>query len=53
MQDAATITGKLMALVHAGFHVGEAGNVSFPTEKRYALLQEVLRYCASECLLTC
>ena len=49
-----SMSGKLMALAHAGFRAwAKAGNLSFPPEKRYALLQEVLHYCASECLLAC
>ncbi len=44
----------LIALAHAGFRAwAKAGNLNFPDEKRYALLHEVLRYCAHQCLLAC
>ncbi|KAI3602916.1 hypothetical protein D8I24_3094 (plasmid) [Cupriavidus necator H850] len=44
----------LIALAHAGFRAwAKAGNLNFPEEKRYALLHEVLRYCADQCLLAC
>lgn len=44
----------LIALAHAGFRAwAKAGNLNFPEEKRYALLHEVLRYCADRCLLAC
>lgn len=29
------------------------GNLQFPPEKRHALLREIMRYCADECLLAC
>ncbi|MDK2660830.1 hypothetical protein [Cupriavidus consociatus] len=45
---------KLMALAHAGLKAwAKVGNLQFPSEKRYALLQEIMRYCACECLLAC
>ncbi|WP_232232599.1 hypothetical protein [Cupriavidus sp. amp6] len=45
---------RLIALAHAGFRAwAKAGNLNFPDEKRYALLHEVLRYCADRCLLAC
>ncbi len=44
----------MIALTHAGFRAwAKAGNLHFPDEKRYALLHEVLRFCAGECLLAC
>ncbi|MDX6007273.1 hypothetical protein [Cupriavidus necator] len=44
----------LIAMAHAGFRAwAEADNLNFPEEKRYALLHEVLRYCADRCLLAC
>lgn len=44
----------LLALTYAGYRAwAKAGNLSFPEEKHYALLQEILRYCAAECLLAC
>ncbi|WP_316157803.1 hypothetical protein [Cupriavidus sp. BIC8F] len=46
--------GALLALTHAGFRAwAKAGNLNFPDEMRYALLQEILRFCAAECLLAC
>jgi len=46
--------GALIALTHAGFRAwAKGGNLQFPDEKRYALLHEVMRYCADECLLAC
>lgn len=45
---------KLVALAHAGLKAwAKVGNLQFPPEKRYALLQEIMRYCAEECLLAC
>jgi len=44
----------LLALTYAGYRAwAKAGNLSLPDEKHYALLQEILRYCAAECLLAC
>ncbi|CAG2161006.1 hypothetical protein [Cupriavidus numazuensis] len=44
----------LLALARAGFRAwANAGKLHFPDEKRYALLHEVLRFCADECLLAC
>lgn len=44
----------LLALTYAGYRAwAKAGNLNFPEEKHYALLQEILRYCAAECLLAC
>ncbi len=44
----------LVALAHAGLKAwARVGNLQFPPEKRYALLQEIMRYCAWECLLAC
>ncbi|WP_198293117.1 hypothetical protein [Cupriavidus sp. UYPR2.512] len=41
-------------MTHAGFRAwAKEGNLHFPDEKRYALLHEVLRYCADRCLLAC
>ncbi|QCC05445.1 hypothetical protein E6A55_33195 (plasmid) [Cupriavidus necator H16] len=50
-QTGAGTPGKLIALTHAGFRAW--ANLTFPPEKRFALLQEILRYCASQCLLAC
>ncbi|MDK2660849.1 hypothetical protein [Cupriavidus consociatus] len=45
---------KLVALAHAALKAwAKVGNLQFPPEKRYALLQEIMRYCAWECLLAC
>ncbi|AEI83090.1 hypothetical protein CNE_BB2p02950 (plasmid) [Cupriavidus necator N-1] len=33
--------------------MGEGRQPPLPPEKRYALLQEIMRYCAWECLLAC
>ncbi|WP_316157423.1 hypothetical protein [Cupriavidus sp. BIC8F] len=45
---------RLLALAHEGYRAwAKVGNLHFPPEKRYALLQEILRYCASRCLLAC
>jgi hypothetical protein len=45
---------KLVALAHAGLKAwAKVGNLQFPPEKRYALLQEIMRYCAWECLCAC
>lgn len=45
---------KLVALAHAGLKAwAKVGNLHFPPEKRFALLQEVMRYCAEECMLAC
>ncbi|WP_244223010.1 hypothetical protein [Cupriavidus lacunae] len=44
----------LLALAYAGYRAwAKAGNLNFPDEKRYTLLQEILRYCAEECSLAC
>lgn len=44
----------LIALTHAGFRAwAKEGNLNFPDEMRYALLHEVMRYCANQCLLAC
>ena len=45
---------KLVALAHAGLKVWvKVGNLQFPPKKWYALLQEIMRYCAWRCLLAC
>ena len=45
---------KLVALAHAGLKAwARVGNLQFAPEKWYALLQEIMRYCAWECLLAC
>ncbi|SPD37117.1 protein of unknown function (plasmid) [Cupriavidus taiwanensis] len=39
---------KLVALAHAGLKAwAKVGNLQFPPERRYALLQEIMRYCAA------
>ncbi|MCY1203936.1 hypothetical protein D9M68_226470 [compost metagenome] len=44
----------LLALSHAGYKAwAKEGNLQFPEEKRYALLHEILRYCAYGSLLEC
>lgn len=42
----------LVALAHAGYRAwAKDGNLQFPEDRRYALLGEILRYCADENLL--
>lgn len=44
----------LLTVAHAGYKAwAKEGNLHFPDETRYALLHEILRYCADECLLEC
>ncbi|WP_439672871.1 hypothetical protein AEMCBJ_33280 (plasmid) [Cupriavidus necator] len=46
--------GQLLALTHAGYKAwAKEGNLHFPEPKRYALLHEILRYCAYGSLLEC
>ncbi|WP_427308827.1 hypothetical protein [Cupriavidus sp. H39] len=45
---------QLLALTYTGFRAwAKVGNLSFPPERRYELLQEVLRFCADESLCAC
>jgi hypothetical protein len=41
-------------MAHAGLKTwAKVGNLQFPPEKRYAVLQEIVRHCAEECRLAC
>ncbi|AEI82245.1 hypothetical protein CNE_BB1p08310 (plasmid) [Cupriavidus necator N-1] len=54
MPNRSSYARKLVALAHAGLKAwAKVGNLQFPPEKRYAVLQEIVRYCAEECLLAC
>ena len=45
---------QLLALTYAGFRAwAKVGNLNFPPERRHELLQEILRFCAYECLCAC
>ncbi|MBF6989312.1 hypothetical protein [Cupriavidus sp. IK-TO18] len=45
---------KLLALAHTGLKAwAKVGNLHFPPETRHALLLQIMRYCAWECLACC